>query len=102
MGVSHLFTFSLFHPFTLKEPFHLYNMQYRQKDRKQYFNELSATSKKFFLPYIERFLPIEKGMNVLEIGCGDGGNLLPIAERGCNVVGVDMAECRINDAKRFF
>ena len=102
MGVSHLFTFSLFHPFTLKEPFHLYNMQYRQKDRKQYFNELSETSKKFFLPYIERFLPIEKGMNVLEIGCGDGGNLLPIAERGCNVVGVDMAECRINDAKRFF
>ena len=77
-------------------------MQYRQKDRKQYFNELSVTSRKYFLPYVERYLPIERGMNVLEIGCGDGGNLLPFSERGCEVVGVDMAECRINDAKRFF
>lgn len=77
-------------------------MQHRQKDRKLYFNELSATSWKYFLPYIERYLPIEQGMNVLEIGCGDGGNLLPFSERGCEVVGVDMAECRINDAKRFF
>lgn len=77
-------------------------MQHRQKDRKLYFNELSATSWKYFLPYIERYLPIEQGMNVLEIGCGDGGNLLPFSERGCEVVGVDLAECRINDAKRFF
>ena len=77
-------------------------MQHRQNDRKQYFNELASTSRKYFLPYVERFLSIEKGMKVLEIGCGDGGNLLPFSERGCKVVGVDMAECRIIDAKRFF
>ena len=39
---------------------------------------------------------------MLEIGCGDGCSLLPFSERGCEVVGVDLAECRINDAKRFF
>ena len=39
---------------------------------------------------------------MLEIGCGDGGNLLPLARMGCKVVGVDMAEGRIRDARRFF
>ena len=77
-------------------------MQHRQNERKQYFNELASTRSKYFLPYVERFLSIEEGMKVLEIGCGDGGNLLPFSERGCKVVGVDMAECRIIDAKRFF
>lgn len=41
-------------------------------------------------------------MKVLEIGCGDGGNLLPFAEMGCSILGVDMAESRIKDAIRFF
>ena len=41
-------------------------------------------------------------MDVLEIGCGEGGNLLPFSEIGCNTVGVDLAESRIKDAKTFF
>ena len=41
-------------------------------------------------------------MNILEIGCGDGGNLLPFSEMGCNTTGIDIAESRIKDAKRFF
>jgi len=41
-------------------------------------------------------------MNILEVGCGNGGNLLPFAEMGCCTVGVDIAEIRINDATRFF
>lgn len=77
-------------------------MQERQKNRALYFKELAQTSRKYFIPYIERFKQIREGMNVLEIGCGDGGNLLPFAEKGCTVVGVDMAESRIKDAIRFF
>lgn len=41
-------------------------------------------------------------MRVLEIGCGDGGNLLPFAEMGCETLGIDLAECRVEDAKTFF
>ncbi len=41
-------------------------------------------------------------MRVLEVGCGDGGNLLPLARRGCLVCGVDIADCRISNAKQFF
>lgn len=77
-------------------------MQSRQNNRRQYFDELATTSEKYFLPYINKYHAIKAGMNVLEIGCGDGGNLLPFARLGCNVVGVDMAEKRIQDASLFF
>nr|WP_303922958.1 methyltransferase domain-containing protein [Bacteroides intestinalis] len=77
-------------------------MQERQKNRKLYFNELSITSKRYYLPYISKYKKIEKGMNVLEIGCGDGGNLLPFAELGCNTTGVDLSTGRIKDAILFF
>jgi 2-polyprenyl-3-methyl-5-hydroxy-6-metoxy-1,4-benzoquinol methylase len=77
-------------------------MQERQKNRALYFEELAITSRKYFIPYISRFKKITPGMNVLEIGCGDGGNLLAFAEMGCNTLGVDMAKERIHDAARFF
>lgn len=77
-------------------------MQKRQINRELYFKELSITSKKYFIPYISRFKKIELGMNILEIGCGDGGNLLPFVELGCNTTGVDISAGRIKDAILFF
>lgn len=77
-------------------------MQERHKNRNIYFQELSITSRKYFIPYIHYWHTIETGMNVLEIGCGDGGNLLPFSEMGCNTMGVDIAESRIKDARVFF
>ena len=69
-------------------------MQSRQLNRRQYFNELATTSEKYFIPYIKRYRQVGKGTKVLEIGCGDGGNLLPFSRMGCDVVGVDMAKGR--------
>ena len=77
-------------------------MQERQQNRALYFRELATTSERYFLPYVAHFKPLAPGMHVLEIGCGDGGNLLPFARRGCVVTGVDMAATRIDDARRFF
>lgn len=77
-------------------------MQERHKNRNIYFKELSITSRNYFIPYIQSWHTIEAGMSVLEIGCGDGGNLLPFSEIGCNTIGVDMAKSRIKDAKNFF
>lgn len=77
-------------------------MQKRQLDRAMYFKELATTSKKYYIPYIQTYKTIKAGMNVLEIGCGDGGNLLPFSKMGCCTTGVDIAEIRIKDAKRFF
>lgn len=77
-------------------------MQVRHSNRNQYFNELAITSKKFYIPYVERFISITKDTKILEIGCGDGGNLLPFAEMGCQVTGVDISTYRIDQAKSFF
>lgn len=77
-------------------------MQERHKNRAIYFKELSITSKNYFIPYIQYSHTVEAGMNILEIGCGDGGNLLPFSEMGCNTIGVDIATSRIKDAKTFF
>lgn len=77
-------------------------MQERHKNRAIYFEELSITSKNYFIPYIQHWYPVKAGTNVLEIGCGDGGNLLPFSEMGCNTVGVDITISRIKDAKTFF
>ncbi len=37
-------------------------------------------------------LGVGSGMDVLDLGCGDGTTALPAAQRGANVVGVDIAE----------
>ena len=77
-------------------------MQERQRDRARYFRELASTSERYFIPYLSDFMRIESGMNVLEIGCGEGGNLLPFARIGCSVTGVDLAANKIANAEAFF
>lgn len=77
-------------------------MQRRHFDRSQYFKELARTSEKYFLPYIMQCRDIDQNTSVLEIGCGEGGNLLPFAKLGCRVLGVDISKNRIREAKRLF
>src|SRR5919107_5060104 len=36
-------------------------------------------------------LGVRKGLDVLDLGCGDGTTALPSAERGANVLGVDIS-----------
>jgi SAM-dependent methyltransferase len=36
-------------------------------------------------------LGVEAGMDVLDLGCGEGTTALPAAERGADVLGVDIA-----------
>ncbi len=77
-------------------------MQNRHLDRRSYFNELATTSESYYIPYLEKHIPLAPGTKVLEIGCGEGGNLEPFAERGCEVTGVDIVRQRTEQAKTFF
>ena len=74
-------------------------MQERHQDRKQYFKEQGITTRKFVIPYIEEVIPIIKDSRILEIGCGEGGNMTHFLEMGCEVVGVDLNTKQINNAK---
>ena len=75
-------------------------MQERHKNRKQYFDEQGITTRKYVIPYVESIIPVGQGTRVLEIGCGEGGNLIPFIENGCEVVGIDIIEKQIENAKK--
>lgn len=77
-------------------------MQERHSNRKQYFNEQSITTKRYVIPYINSIRKIEPGTNVLEIGCGEGGNLLPFVDMGCSVVGVELLRHQFENAENFY
>lgn len=77
-------------------------MQKRHQNRRRYFTELANTSRDYYLDYLRCCVSLGKGTRILEIGCGEGGNLLPFAEVGCDVVGIDLSEWRIQQARSFF
>lgn len=73
----------------------------RYIDRERYFQELYASSKKYLLPYINKYHCLSPACRILEVGCGEGGNLLPFAEKGCNVFGCDISSNKIQNAIAF-
>ena len=73
----------------------------RRKNRKLYFDEQSFTTKKFVLPYIESVQVLNNNTSVLEIGCGEGGNIEPFVKMNLKVTGVDISEKQIENAKIF-
>ncbi len=77
-------------------------MQKRHQDRKQYFDEQAYSTQKYVIPFIEECLPIASSTRVLEIGCGEGGNLKPFLDLGCEAIGVDLNEAQINRGKSFY
>lgn len=77
-------------------------MQVRHQERTLYFSELSRSSEKYFIPYIARQISIRPKMDILEVGCGEGGNLFPFAQMGCRVCGIDISENRISQAKSIY
>ena len=78
-------------------------MHERHTDRELYFWEQAQTTSRHVLPFIEGILKPAPGVSVLEIGCGEGGNLLPFVEAGCHrVVGIDISENKIKNARKFY
>ena len=77
-------------------------MQQRHVNRNQYFSEQIYTTKVHVIPYIEQSMDITGDTTVLEIGCGEGGNLSPFLDRGCRVYGVDLNQGKIEKAIHFF
>ncbi len=77
-------------------------MQERYQDRKLYFYEQTFTTLKYVIPYIREVFPIGKQTQVLEIGCGEGGNLKPFLDMECHCVGIDISSNQIKNAIAFY
>lgn len=77
-------------------------MQERHTDRKRYFDEQVITTEKYVIPFLQEIVKIDSAMSVLEIGCGEGGNLKPFLDIGCFVTGVDLSESKIKNGLKYF
>lgn len=78
-------------------------MHDRHKDREKYFREQAQTTARHVIPFISSILPVTEEISVLEIGCGEGGNLLPFLEAGCKrITGIDISGGKISNARRFY
>jgi len=77
-------------------------MQERHTDRKRYFDEQALTTQKYVIPFISEVSPITAESTVLEIGCGEGGNMVPFLDMGCTVVGIDLNQQQLENAAVYF
>jgi cyclopropane fatty-acyl-phospholipid synthase-like methyltransferase len=56
----------------------------------------------YIIPYLEVHQVVKPGMEVLEIGCGEGGVLKAFAGYGCNCTGMDLSDSKIENGKAIF
>lgn len=73
----------------------------QHKDERVRFDQQVDNSLNYVLPFIAQTKTLGNGINVLEIGCGEGGVLKPFADKGCCCVGVDLNPLRIDLANDF-
>lgn len=68
------------------------------KNNQWYYEMQTLNAEKYVLPFIEEKLTISEGMQVLEVGCAEGGVLKAFVKRGCYGVGVELDEPRLENA----
>lgn len=70
-------------------------------NHKMRFDQQVENARNYVLPFVEQSMIVQPGIKVLEIGCGEGGVLKPFYNRGCECVGVDLDQLRIDLAHDF-
>lgn len=70
-------------------------MHERHINRQRYFREQAKTTEKYVIPYLQEVAPVNRESRILEVGCGEGGNLMPFIKMGCEVIGVDINQGKI-------
>lgn len=69
-------------------------------DKAKYFRWQYENCRDYVIPFIEEAMPLQKGMKVMEIGCGEGGVLKAFWERGCDCLGVELSPSRVENARK--
>ena len=68
-------------------------------DYKVRYQQQVDNARQYVLPFIESVFPITASTRILDIGCGEGGVLIPLLERGCKCVGIELDEQKSNYAR---
>jgi len=75
---------------------------HHHNDGKEKFEQQADNSRSDILPFIEKTKKITPDTKVFEMGCGEGGVLVPFIERGCHCLGADLDASRIAWAHKLF
>ncbi len=70
-------------------------------DAAKYFEINVANAERYIIPFIEKIKPLQNGLRVLEVGCGEGGVLKPFLDKGCVCVGIEFDEVRLVKGRTF-
>ena len=70
----------------------VYDLIYKDKDYERECDFLEEIFKKY-----STIFPVK---TVLDAGCGSGGHAIPLAKRGYRVVGFDLSEVMISQARK--
>lgn len=65
------------------------------------FEQQAENSENYVLPFVAKTQEITAATRVMEVGCAEGGVLLPFLKKSCFCLGVDLATERIEWAKGF-
>ena len=71
------------------------------KDKKRYFEIQTINTEEYVIPFIESVISIKEGLQVLEVGCAEGGVIKAFIKKGCKGVGVELDKSRAETAKEF-
>ena len=77
-------------------------MHERHRNKRKYFQEQVYTTEKYVIPYLQDVVEIKEGTEVMEIGCGEGGNMQPFLDLGCKLTGVDLHKGKIEIGRSIF
>lgn len=68
-------------------------------DHRIRYQQQVDNAREYVLPFIESAMAVTASTEVLDIGCGEGGVLIPFLEKGCSVVGIELDEMKSGHAR---
>ncbi len=73
----------------------------QHSDKTVRYQQQVDNARNYVLPFIEQEVPVKSGMKIMDIGCGDGGVLIPFLEKGCICTGIELDEMKSEYARKF-
>jgi SAM-dependent methyltransferase len=71
----------------------------QHSDYKIRYQQQVDNARQYVLRFISQSLPLSPDLQVMDIGCGEGGVLIPFLELGCKTVGVELDELKSGYAR---
>lgn len=68
------------------------------KDHHIRYTQQFDNARNYLIPFIAETMSLDEHCNVLDIGCGDGGVMGAMLERGCSVTGIELNKLKFEFA----